>query len=141
MSETISASALAISIISLWWAKKAQDKAKIGPLFSEFQRANQVTIDHPNILNAVHGLDLQEDECRRIAYLSILMDAFQQEKANHTATTFLDKRTSVPKNKTRWGLIKKIYYGSFDREFIEKIDAKFETNINPKASACYENSG
>lgn len=126
MSETIAVIAVIISLYSLWLAIKARREVRIQSLFSEFQRANQVTIDHPNILNEVHGLDLPEEECRRIAYLSILMDAFQQEGADHAETTFLDKITSVPANQERWEVMKRIYYGSFDREFIKKIDAKFD---------------
>jgi len=78
MSETpsliIAPIAGVISLYSLWLAIKARSEVKIHSLFSEFQRPNQVTIDHPNILNEVHGLDLPEKECQRIAYLSIHTD-------------------------------------------------------------------
>jgi len=36
------------------------------------------------------------------------------------------KITSVSENKERWAVMKEIYYGGFDREFMKKIDAKFE---------------
>jgi len=39
---------------------------------------------------------------------------------DHTETTFLDKITSIPENKDRWEVMKKIYYGNFDREFIKR---------------------
>jgi hypothetical protein len=62
------------------------------------------------------------------------MDAFQHEEVNHSKTTFLDKITSVPENKARWSEMKKIYYGSFDSQFVEKIDNKFEVNCKPSAN-------
>jgi len=134
VSNMIAGIALIISLVSIWLAIKARKDARIQALFSGFQQANQATIEHPSLLKDVHGLDLTDNECRNIAYLSVLMDAFQHENADHSKTTFLDKITSVPENKARWAEMKKVYYGSFDSQFIEKIDNKFKINCKPSAN-------
>ncbi len=135
MSIIFAGLALIFSLISIGLAIKAHKEARIQALFSGFQQANQATIEHPSLLKEVHGLNLTINECRNIAYLSVLMDAFQHEDENHSETTFLDKITAVPENKDRWSEMKNIYYGSFDSQFIKKIDNKFEINCKPSVNS------
>jgi hypothetical protein len=124
--------AIVLSSWSLYVAREAKKEVKTQSLFSGFQQANQITIQHPKLLRDVHGLkDLTDEECRSIAYLSILMDAFQHEDKEHDETTFLDKITSIPENKERWKYMKKIYYADFDEDFINRIDKKFDSNLSP----------
>jgi len=122
--------AIIISLWSLYIARQAKEEVKTQALFSGFQQANQVTIEYPQLLKEVHGLqNISDEECRNIAYLSILMDAFQHEAKQHKNSTFLDKITSVKENKKRWEEMKKIYYADFDKEFIHFIDSKFNKNL------------
>src|SRR5262245_55252053 len=48
-------------------------------LFSTFEIANQITVSNPKLLITVHGLDpnTSEEEAQSIAFLSLLLDAFQ----------------------------------------------------------------
>ncbi len=130
LSNIFAAFALIISLFSIWLTAKVRKDMQTQNLFSGFSQANQATIDHPAILKDVHGLKVSYNECRNIAYLSILMDAFQHENSNYQQTTFLDKITSIPENEKRWAKMKEIYYGEFDSKFIQKIDRQFEKNCN-----------
>ena len=112
-------------------AKKARDQIHLNGLFNGFDSANKATIDNPALMKAVHGLDIDDDECKNIAYLSMLMDAFQHyteselEDVDGHKSNFLDKITAVPENKARWEIMKKVYYGERDQEFTDMIDSKF----------------
>ena len=125
-------------------ATKAHREVKFQAFYSRFDRANQVIIDYPEILQEVHGLDIGLKECRNIGYLSVLMDAFQHFygqppksyslEALQKKSTFLDKIFFIPANKERWKHLKKIYYGQedYDTKFISVIDKKFEASIQKK---------
>ena len=103
-------------------ANKVQKDVKLKELYSGFQQANQATIENTQFLKDVHGLkNISDDECRNIAYLSTLMDAFQQENQEHKDSTFLDRITSIENNKRRWQKMKEIYYGDFDKKFIKNL--------------------
>lgn len=117
-------------------AKQALKDASLLSLFSGFERANQATIDDPNLLIEVHGLK-EDNDLKNIAYLSSLMDSFQHYYAKEyngnynklltEKSTFLNKLIKVKKNFTRWEKLKSIYYGDsdFDRGFIKVIDTLF----------------
>jgi len=125
---TISGLAIIVAIVSALIAEKARKEVKVQALFSGFQQANQATIENIDFLKDVHGLEgLTEGEYKNIAYLSILMDAFQHEGVEHDETTFLDNIISIPKNKQRWTIMKDIYYGNYDKKFVSYIDKKFES--------------
>ncbi len=120
---------ITIALYSLYRAYQAGKAVKVQSLFSGFQQANQATIEHPFFLKDVHGLEgLSEEEYKNIAYLSVLMDAFQHEDYEHKKTTFLDNIIAVPENKERWIIMKNIYYGEahFDKKFKDYIDKKFK---------------
>lgn len=89
----------------------------LSKLFSSFDTANQLTIAQPDLLYSVHGLDksIPRGEASNIAYLSMLIDAFQNfygEKYNgdfaKTANefkakpAFLNRILAVPENRMRW---------------------------------------
>ncbi len=119
-------------------AKKSLRQSYLLKLFSSFDAASQHSILNPELLYSVHGLDrnlISEKEAVNIAYLSMLIDAFQHfygedynnnyiEMAEHMKkkSTFLNKILSIPENKERWQVLKGIYYGTFDEQFIHAID-------------------
>jgi|GEM_PF-1333262 len=127
-------------------ANRALRQAQLLKLFGSFDAASESTIANPELLYSVHGLNPNEPlgEARNIAYLSMLLDAFQHyygEKYEGDFTkmveemkiqsTFLNRMLSVKGNKRRWDILKDIYYGGFDRSFIEAIEAlmDYEKNI------------
>ena len=118
--------ALILSLVSLGVAWKAMRDVRLQSLYSGFSQANQATLDHPELINQIHGLDLSDSTCREIAYLSILMDAFQHSSYKISKSTFLNKIVSVPENEYRWKIMKEIYYGEFDRDFTNYIDSMFK---------------
>ncbi len=120
---------ITIAAYSLYRAHQAVKAVKVQSLFSGFQQANQATMDNPLFLQDVHGLEgLTKKEYKNIAYLSVLMDAFQHEDYQHEKTTFLDNIVAVPENKERWIIMKNIYYGEikYDKKFKDFIDKKFK---------------
>lgn len=100
-------------------------------------------------LNNIKNEDEREREVQSIIYLSILLDGLQQEyigsnyrnskfnikgeekiynkmKDNlKNSTNFFTNIFRVHKNKNRWEICKKIYYGESDKYFIEAIDDLF----------------
>jgi len=137
VSAAAAVAASVISIISVSYAHKAVRAAQLQQLFQGFNLASSTTLEHPDLLRDVHGLDneLDQDEARRIAYLSVLLDAFQHyygheyrgnfnKMANDMIArpTFLNRILAVPANAPRWDAAKKIYYGDFDAAFISAID-------------------
>lgn len=131
ISPAIAIGAALFTLLQAREAKKARDQMQLQGLFNGFDSANKATIDNPVLLKRVHGLDIDDDECRNIAYLSMLMDAFQHyseselEDIDDYKSNFLDKITSLPENKEPWKIMKKIYYGDRDKEFTDMIDSKF----------------
>jgi len=120
-----------IALVSFYIAYQARKEVKIQALFSGFQQANQATINDPKLLQEIHGLkDTPIEECKNIAYLSILMDAFQHEDKRHSQSTFLDNITSISDNKERWAKMKEVYYADFDKKFVKYIDNKFNDNVS-----------
>jgi hypothetical protein len=43
------------------------------------------------------------------------------EKLKQTST-FLNRILQVPENQTRWNHMKELYYGGFDKSFVEAVD-------------------
>lgn len=131
----------ALSAVLAWWqasiAKKAAHQASLLQLFASFDSASQATLANPELLHSVHGLspDVPLDEARCIAYLSMLLDAFQHfygeahgndfakmAESMKQSSTFLNRILSVPGNLERWNLVKQTYYGGFDRAFVSAVD-------------------
>ncbi len=119
-------------------AERSLRQAQLLKLFGSFDVASQSTIANPELLYSVHGLsrDVPIEEARNIAYLSMLLDAFQhfyyetydgdftkmvKEMKSHS--TFLNRILSVAENKNRWRTLKSIYYGDFDSGFIAAVEA------------------
>ncbi len=128
ITEITATVAIIVSVGSLIVAWISIQRVRIQSLFAGFQQANQATLDYPVLLNSVHGLNMTEEECREIAYLSVLMDSFQHGHCSYTDSSFLDKITSIPGNREKWGVLKSIYYGEFDLAFIDIVDKKFNVN-------------
>jgi len=148
MEITIAAGSLAVAVIALifsWHSTKTASEAVkqtfLLKLFSSFDEANRATINDPDLLYSVHGLDrsISEQEASRIAYLSLLIDGFQHfygqvynedfpkmENELKARSTFLNKILTVKENQDRWKILKELYYGDFDRNFIRAIDAIIE---------------
>jgi len=118
-------------------ARRSVRQASLMRLFSTFDVANQATLDKPELLYSVHGLDrsIPQEEAANIAYLSFVLDGFQhfygEEYSNNfkvmtkelkQTSTFLNRILQVPENQTRWNHLKKMYYGDFDRSFVGAVD-------------------
>lgn len=118
-------------------ASRALERTNVLSLFNGFHTANQATLQSPELLYDVHGLDrnITIEEARNIAYLSVLLDAFQSFYDDlydgdftrmagdmKKQSTFLNKILSIPANEQRWKVAKNIYYGDFDAFFISAID-------------------
>lgn len=118
-------------------AKRSLRQAQLLNLFGSFDVASESTIAHPEFLYSVHGLDrdVPLEEARNIAYLSLLLDAFQHFYYEHcdgdftkmvtemkSQSTFLSRILTVAENKDRWDILKKIYYGGIDSGFVAAID-------------------
>ena len=133
-----------VAIIAVIYSRKsaraAADSLKqshLLKLFSSFGEANRATLQNPDLLYSVHGLDesVPKEDASRIAYLSLLLDAFQHfngqmygmdysqmEKHMKAHHTFLNKILAVKENQRRWEHLKKIHYGDFDKDFVTAID-------------------
>ncbi|MFI6232744.1 hypothetical protein ACIBD9_04175 [Micromonospora sp. NPDC050784] len=118
-------------------AGKGLQRQNVATLFSGFNVANEATLAHPELLYEVHGLDRSTslDEARSIAYLSVLLDAFQgfyddlyegdfarMAKDMKVQSTFLNRILAVPANHDRWRVAQEIYYGDFDKSFVEAVN-------------------
>ncbi|TNH30761.1 hypothetical protein FHG89_05790 [Micromonospora orduensis] len=118
-------------------AGKGLQRQNVAHLFQGFAVANEATLEHPELLYEVHGLDrsVSLDEARSIAYLSVLLDAFQgfyddlydgdfarMATEMKGASTFLNKVLAVPANRDRWRVAQELYYGDFDRSFIDAVN-------------------
>lgn len=129
-------------------AKRSLRQAYLLKLFATFDAATENTITNPDLLYSVHGLDrnVPLEEAKNIAYFSLLLDAFQHFYGEQCAgdykkmademkknSTFLNRILSVPENRKRWQILKQIYYGDFDRGFIEAIDSLLADNEVKKA--------
>jgi len=97
---------------------------------------------------------LGEDEARRIAYFSLLLDGFQHFYGQLYAgdysrmaedlkerSVFLNRILGVASNQTRWEHLKKIYYGDFDSAFIAAIDSLFEHEMRDRAKEATAGNG
>jgi hypothetical protein len=116
-------------------AQLALKQTSLIRLFSTFDLASQVTIENPELLSSVHGLPIDGKENLSIAYLSLLLDAFQHyygEKYDGNfdkmrdelivMSTFLNRILEREENQKRWDVLKKIYYGTSDSKFTNAID-------------------
>lgn len=117
-------------------SERALSQANVTNLFSSFSVANQATVQYPELLHSVHGLDesVPLSEARNIAHLGSLLDAFQIFYGEHhggdfskmasemkAESTFLNRILGVPQNHDRWQIIQSIHYGDFDRQFTDAI--------------------
>ena len=118
-------------------AQKAVLHAAEMKLFISFDLANQAVLANPELLYSVHGVDrtIPKEEAHSIAYLSLLLDGFEQfyghkyrgafvamQSEMARRTTFLSRILAVPDNQRRWNLLKEIFYGQFDKSFVSAID-------------------
>lgn len=126
-----------ISLGAALYAVRTLRQARLARLFSSFDLANQAALAQTDLLYEVHGLDrsVPEQEAKYIAYLSTLLDGYQNywsdifsndfsraaEKLKEHST-FLNRVLAVPANQTRWNTMKDMFYGEFDREFMAAID-------------------
>jgi hypothetical protein len=135
--------AIGAALFAYYQAKRAGEairQASLLGLFGSFDRANEATLENPDLLRSVHGLaeDVDDEEAKRIVYLSILMDGFQHyysqlysddfgkmEKELKKNSVFLNRILRVSANKERWERMKEIYYGDFDSDFLGAIDRLF----------------
>lgn len=140
--------AMASAIFAYLQAKSAKHslhQAYLLKLFSSFDSASESTIADPELLYSVHGLDrnVPIEEAKSIAYLSLLLDAFQHyygeqyngdfkkmTEAMKKQSTFLNRILAVPENYQRWQTLKQLYYGEFDRSFTEAVESLIATNKN-----------
>lgn len=121
--------------------KAAFEQTSLIRQFSTFDLASQVTIERPELLKTVHGLSdsVSIDEARSIAYLSLLLDSFQHYYGEKYGgdfgkmradlieeSTFLNRILAVEENQGRWNMLKGIYYGQFDLNFIRAIERLIE---------------
>ena len=127
-----------ISAWSVWTAHKSLQLANLQNLFGAFDAANKMTFDHPGLLKSVHGLpdEIDDDEARKIVYLSVLMDSLQHhygqkysddyskmEAELRGKSNFFSRVLSVKENHARWERLKPVYYGEFDKGFLDAVDA------------------
>lgn len=118
-------------------ASKSLHQMSLQNLFSSFNQAGQACLENPDFLYAVGGLDksISHNEAKNIAYLSLLIDGFQQYygqkykenfskmvKELKNKSTYLNQLLANKSNQKRWEIIKPLYYGNFDSSFIEAID-------------------
>jgi hypothetical protein len=117
-------------------AKHSLSQASTTRFFSAFESASQLCVNNPELLRSVHGLNVDAQEAKNIAYLGLLLDAFQHyygekyewnfdkmEPERTKQSSFLNKLLSVPQNQERWTKLKEIYYGNFDAGFVREIEA------------------
>lgn len=143
MIEIVSAVIASVSaVFAFWQFRRIQALTQLQSLFQAFDAANQATLDSPEILRSVHGLEGNDDELKMIAYLSVLMDGFQHFADGDYSKllnddTFLNRILAVPDNQTRWERMKSVYYGTFDREFITVIDRLIEKGNRKDLGRCH----
>lgn len=132
--------AVSAAIFAFWQVKVAKRtirQAAMMRLFSTFEVANQAVLNKPDLLYSIHGLErsIPQEEAANIAYLSFLLDGFQHfyqeeysgdfakmtEKLKQTSN-FLNRILRVPENQVRWNQMKTLYYGDFDKSFMDAID-------------------
>ena len=99
-----------------------------------------MAIDHPDAFRIVHGLDtaFSDSEVKSIIYLSQILDGYQHyyeqrdasmqkfRKETQAETEFIHAIFKREDNVRRWEIIKKINYGTRDRDFIEAVDEIIE---------------
>jgi len=120
------------------FTQQALSQGRLAGLYSSFDLANQAILGNPSLLYDVHGLpvSIPPDEAKRLVYLSILLDAHQEHWTDlyngdclqvlgkiRTESTFLSRTLAVKANHKRWELLKPIFYGDFDKDFVCVIDA------------------
>ncbi len=116
---------------------KSLDRVTLNYLFTTFNQASQICFGNPDVFYAVDGLEksIPPKEAKNIAYLGILIDAFQQfygyiyneDFSKMLAelkekSTYLNNLLAIKENQERWETIKRLHYGSFDDSFVKAID-------------------
>jgi hypothetical protein len=132
--------ALAVSIISSYIAWSGLKTAKAASRAATMQNlfiANQAALQYPELLIDVHGVDTGTSprEARALAYLSVLLDGFQEVHGRHHRGNFrkmaqemklrgdsLRRLLAVPENAARWGIVRTRSYGDFEPEFADAVD-------------------
>jgi hypothetical protein len=133
----ISAASAAFALSQAHSARRQLRQLQVLQLFDRFDSANRATLDFPDLLRSVHGLpeSIPMEEARAIAYLSALLDAFQHfyghlyksdfgrmVKDMSERSNFLTRILAHPANRARWARMKELYYGEFDRAFVDAIE-------------------
>ena len=136
----LSIGALIISAIAIVYTFLESKRNARRNIFTGFDIASQLSLENQFLLKEVHGLsdEFSDDELKSIAYLSLILDNFQnnyakvfKSKNNYNklrvectngSSNFLNKVLKVKANQVRWEIIKNIYYGNNDINFIEVID-------------------
>lgn len=144
-----------VAVRAALFAKSQAKKAGLQKLFVGFHGANEASLAHPDVMRDVHSIenDIDDDELKCVAYLSILIDTFESyygekyegkfrkmadELTNSKNTVFLNRILSVDRNQRRWKIIRDRYYGNGDREFKRAIDRiiKYENEVGAKGSGA-----
>lgn len=168
MAEILSAFAAVVALFTLWFTNKqtraallqadtaarqtelAAEQAaaaktmlhheRLSALYSAFNLGGQALLATPQLLFDVHGLDptTPPEEARNLAYLNLVLDAWQQywgdtfkgDFSQATAlgprATYLHRLLAVPANIERWERMKSIFYGQAEGAFVAAIDAIIE---------------
>jgi hypothetical protein len=134
----ISLSAALFTYLQAKSAKKSLKQINLQKLYNSFEKAGELAITYPDFLYSVHGMNkkISKDEARRIAYLQLILDAYQNYyyelyngkfekmyKQMVERSTFLTTIFKNEANFKRWEILKEINYGEADNNFIKSVDS------------------
>lgn len=147
--------AVLVTLVALYFAYQVYQQTRYSRLFSSFDIASQITASNPAVMRRLHGLDssVDDDEAISIATLSAILDGYQHSygissnpfetrargyqtmlNSMTTSSEYLNNLLALKENQDRWDRIKTIYYGDFDRDFVEVVDKliEFENSKKPE---------
>jgi len=137
---TVTALALVVSIFSSYVAWSGLKTAKAASRASRMQNlftANQIALQHAELLIDVHGIDAATSlsEARALAYFSVLLDGFQEVHGRRHRGGFtrmtremklqddsLRRFLAMPENVARWAVVRDHSYGDFEPAFADAVD-------------------
>lgn len=137
VSITIALFALVVSWLGTRAASKSLDRMTLNYLFNAFKQASHFCIGNSDLFYDVDGLEksIPPKEAKNIAYLGLLIDAFEQFygyvynedfskmiKELKKKSTYLNNLLTIKENQKRWEIIKSLHYGNFDASFVGAID-------------------